>query len=89
MDDNKVYFSPPEEEMIDSLKEIYGIGHLEACETVISYKRQNAFIYQQRGNLDLAEVLLKEIGEWSDIMAEEFEKLEATGKKYKKIILPS
>jgi len=89
MDDNNVYFSPPEEEMIDSLKEIYGIGHLQACETVILQKRQNAFVYQQRGNLELAEVLLKELGEWTDDRAEEFEKLEAAGKKYKKIILLS
>jgi hypothetical protein len=81
-----VYFSPPEEEIIESLQEIYGITHLEACEQVIMQKRELAFMYQQRGNLDLAEVIFKELGEWNDAIAEEF----AQNKTYssdKKIIL--
>jgi len=45
-------------------------------------------MYQQRGNLDLAEVLLKELGEWNETWEEEFEALREAGKEYKKIILP-
>ena len=81
-----VYFSPPEEEMIESLKEIYGITHLEACEQVIMQKRQLAFMYQQRGNFELAKTLFKELGEWNDELEEEFEQQKTYGSK-KKIIL--
>ena len=83
-----VYFSPPEEEMIESIQEIYGVTEYEAKQAVISNKKQNAWMYQQRGNLDLAEVLLRELGEWNETWEEEFAKLREDGKEYKKIILP-
>jgi hypothetical protein len=89
MDDTQdVYFSPAEEEMIESIQEIYGVTEYEAKKAVISNKKQNAWMYQQRGNLDLAEVLLKELGEWNETWEEEFEALREAGKEYKKIILP-
>lgn len=84
MNERKVYFSPPEEEIIDSLQEIYGITYLEACEQVIMQKRELAFMHQQRGEFALAEVLLKQLGEWNHAVAEEFEQ-----KKMKEIILLS
>lgn len=88
MTDTKgVYFSVAEEEMITSLQEIYKITEIEAVEAVISNKRQNAWMYQQRGNLELAEVLLQELGEWNATWEETFEELRADGKEYKKIIL--
>ena len=83
-----VYFSPPEEEMIESIQEIYGVTEYEAKKAVISNKKQNAWMYQQRGNLDLAEVLLRELGEWNETWEEEFAKLREEGKEYKKLILP-
>ena len=68
MTDTKgVYFSVAEEEMITSLQEIYKITEIEAVEAVISNKRQNAWMYQQRGNLELAEVLLRELGDWNTV----------------------
>jgi hypothetical protein len=82
-----VYFCPAEEEMIQSLIEMYNITEYQAKETVIRDKRQNAFMYQQRGNLELAEVLLRELGEWNDEWAEEHERLRNEGKEFKKIIL--
>lgn len=85
---SEVYFSVAEEEMIESIIEIYGVTEEQAKESVISNKRQNAWMYQQRGNLELAEVLLKELGEWNDTWAEEFEELRSNGKEYKKIYLP-
>ena len=88
MTDTKgVYFSVAEEEMITSLQEIYKITEIEAVDAVISNKRQNAWMYQQRGNLELAEVLLRELGDWNAVWEETFEELRADGKEYKKIIL--
>jgi len=83
---NPVYFSPPEEEIIESLQEIYGITMLEACDQVIMQKRELAYQHQMRGNLELAKVLLEQLGEWNDQREEEFKKL-PTANKEKKIIL--
>ncbi len=82
-----VYFSPPEEEIIESLREIYGITYLEAAEQVIMQKRELAFMHQRRGNLELAETILKELDEWNDEVAEEFNK-QKTYSTAKNIILP-
>jgi len=86
-EEREVYFSPPEEEIIDSLQEIYGITLLEACEQVIMQKRELAFMHQRRGELALEEVLLKQLGEWNDAVAEEFEQQKTYSNK-KEIILP-
>ena len=83
-----VYFSVAEEEMIASLQEIYNVTEIEAVQAVIGNKKQNAWMYQQRGNLELAEVLLRELGEWNSTWEEEFARLREEGKEYKKIILP-
>ena len=85
---SEVYLGPAEEEMIESLMEMYGIEYEQARNTVIRDKKQNAFMYQQRGNLELAEVLLKELGEWNETWEEEYKQLRKDGKEYKKIILP-
>jgi len=82
-----VYFSPPEEEIIESLQEIYEITYLQAATSVINQKRELAFMWQQRGNFELAKTLLKELDEWNDEVAAEFERMETYGTK-KTIILP-
>jgi len=87
-DTKDVYFSVAEEEMITSIQEIYNVTEIEAVQAVISNKRQNAWAYQQRGNLDLAEVLLRELGEWNSTWEETHAELREEGKEYKKLILP-
>ncbi len=82
-----VYFSPPEEEIIASLQEIYGITYLEAADQVVMQKRDLAFQHQTRGNLELAKSILCELGEWNDERQEEFDKQKVPDKP-KKIILP-
>ena len=82
----EVYFSPPEEEIIESLCEIYGITHLEACEQVIMQKRELAFKHHQRGDFKLTKTLLLELGEWNDELQEEFDNNVTYGSE-KKIIL--
>jgi len=83
-----VYFSPPEEEIIESLREIYEITYLEACEQVIMQKRELAFMHHQRGDFELAKTLLKELDEWNDELEEIFQQELTYGSK-KTIILPS
>jgi len=86
-DTKDVYFSIAEEEMIASLQEIYNVTEAQAVTSVISNKKQNAWMYQQRGNLELAEVLLRELGEWNSTWEETFAELREQGKEYKKIVL--
>lgn len=77
-----VYFSVGEEEIIESLQEIYNITRLEACDQVIMQKRELAYQHQMRGNIELAKSLLLELGEWNDDREEEFQKAQpATNKK--------
>lgn len=76
-----VYFSPPEEEIIESLQEIYEITYLEASHQVIMQKRELAFLHQMRGNFLLAETILRELDEWNDEIAEEFSKQKTYGSK--------
>jgi len=82
-----VYFSVGEEEIIESLQEIYNITRLEACDQVIMQKRELAYQHQMRGNVELAKSLLLELGEWNDDREEEFQNAKPSTNK--KIILPS
>lgn len=88
MNDATVYFSPPEEEIIASLQEIYDLTYMEACEHVIIQKRELAFIHQTRGNYELAKTILKELGEWNDERQEEYERLKDLSEPKKIILLP-
>lgn len=88
MNDATVYFSPPEEEIIASLQEIYGVTYLEACERVIMQKRELAYVHQQRGNYELAKTILTELGEWNDQRQEEYERAKSMHHPKKIILLP-
>lgn len=88
MNDTTVYFSPPEEEIIASLQEMYGATYLEACERVVLQKRELAFVHQQRGNYELAKTILKELGEWNAQRQEEYEQAKSLSEPKKIILLP-
>jgi len=88
MNNATVYFSPPEEEIISSLQEIYNLTYLEACEHVIVQKRELAFIHQTRGNYELAKTILKELGEWNDEREEEYQQAKSLAEPKKIILLP-
>jgi len=83
----EVYFSPPEEEIIESLQEIYGITHLEACENVIMQKRELAFMHSRRGNYELERTILRELGEWTDAQEEDFKNRNLNNPENKIILL--
>lgn len=65
MENREVFFNIGEEEWIGHLKEM-GASHIEACNTVIQYKREMAHYYEHEGNYPIAEQLLKELGEWEE-----------------------
>jgi len=75
MKNREVFFNIAEEEWLEYLQEM-GATRIQACETVIQYKREMAHYHEHEGNYAVAEQLLKELGEWEE------------GRFPKKIILP-
>lgn len=62
MNENKIQFSVAEEEWIEKLQHM-GASEIDATNYVIEYKRDMARYHGLRGNDELAEQLLKELGE--------------------------
>lgn len=58
-----VYLSIGEEAVVDALRGLYGITEFEAVQQVIKQKRDLAIWHWNRGNKELGEHLLSEIGE--------------------------
>ena len=81
----EVYFNVGEQEWINALMETFGATKIDACNSVIRYKREQAFMYRQQGNDLLADQLLDEIGE---LDAHRDEHAPASKKHYKKIFIP-
>lgn len=78
--------SAAEKEIIAAIQEQFGITELEAVEQHLAGKRHLAFIQAQRGNLALAEHLIKELDEWNDEMRDELKRISDLSTK--RIILP-
>jgi hypothetical protein len=51
---------------MEELQSTMGFTKIDAAEHVINYKRNLAYYYEQKGQFDLAEHLLKELGEWTE-----------------------
>ncbi len=85
MSQGKVYFNPAEEQWILYLKDM-GMTHIQACEVVIHYKRDQALMHKMQGNVALWEHLLKEIGEWDESLRDV--DVPSMPDKNRKIILP-
>lgn len=63
---NKVHLTEAEKEVVENLRDTMGMTKIEAFEHVVNYKRNLAFHYEQKGNFELAEHILKELGEWTE-----------------------
>lgn len=59
----KLIFSVGEQEIIRDLQENFNQPFLKAVDLVIEQKRHTAMIWRRRGNHELADQLLREIGE--------------------------
>lgn len=81
----EVYFNVGEQEWINALMETFGATRIDACNSVIRYKREQAFMWRQKGNDLLADQLLDEIGE---LDAHRGEQAPASKKHHKKIFVP-
>lgn len=79
------YLSAAEKEIIAALQLTLEITELEAVEHHLQGKRELALTYARRGNVDLAEHLLKELDEWSEEMSIELQRIAAETPK--KIII--
>jgi hypothetical protein len=80
-----------EKEMLQHLIDDFNLTERQALDEVIGYKREQALLYEQQGNLALAEHILKSIDEWDDSRAQIHKALEGETiglNNTKKIILP-
>lgn len=59
-----VYLSAAEEEFVEALQNQLGVTEILAVEKVVAHKRDSAFMWAAKGYPELAEQLLKEIGQW-------------------------
>lgn len=67
-----IYLTTVEEEIVEQLMEVFNITEQEARENVIAQKREAAYIYLMRGNIELHRELMKQLDEWTDDDEEEF-----------------
>lgn len=59
----KLIFSIGEQEIIESLQRDFNQTFIQAVDHVIAQKRYYAEIWRRRGNTELADQILREIGE--------------------------
>lgn len=67
-----IHLNIAEQEWLGVMQRMYGCSEQQALEEIIVYKREQAFMYEQQGNLALARHILKEIDEWDDSKEEEY-----------------
>lgn len=75
-----------EKEWLNHMMKMFGCTEQEALKEIIEYKREQAFGYEQQGNVELARQLLQEIDEWDDTREEEYKQRVASAEKT--ILLP-
>ena len=56
-------FSIGEQEIIESLQRDFNQTFIQAVEHVVNQKRYYAYVWRRRGNTELADQILREIGE--------------------------
>lgn len=84
MQRGNIYLSVAEEEMVSQLQSMFNITIIEAVEKVIEQKRELAYIWRQRGNLELSRQISKEIDEWTEENESQYQSIQ---KQEKLIIL--
>ena len=62
----KVIFSEAEKEIMETMQETMGYTKIYAADCMVLYKRNLALYHEEKGNIVLAEQLLKELGEWDE-----------------------
>lgn len=81
-----IHLNIAEQEWLVHMQKMFGCTEQEALNEIIMYKREQAYMYEKRGMLELARQIKKEIDEWDDKQEEDFKQYETN--KNKKIILP-
>lgn len=82
-----IHLTIAEKEWLGVMKRQFGCTEQEALEEIIMYKREQAFGYQQQGNLDLARMLLQEIDEWDDTREAEYKEAKDQLEQFNKTII--
>ena len=83
--DVNIHFNAAEKQMVEHLMEGAELTEQQAIEQVLSYIREQVFLYEKQGNFALCQHLLERIGEWNDEIADRYAELD---KPTPKIYLP-
>jgi len=83
-----IHLNIAEKEWLGVMQRQFLCTEQEALEEIIEYKREQAFMYQQQGNLALMRQILQEIDEWDDTREAEYKELEEQIKQVM-LIVPS
>lgn len=67
MQRGNIYLSPAEEEIVEAFRETYGLSEIQAVEQAVRQKRHAAYDYARRGQVEVAEMLFREIDEWEQV----------------------
>lgn len=67
MQRGNVYLTPAEEEIVEAFRQTYGLSELQAVEQAVRQKRHTAYDWARRGQVELAEQMFKELGEWEQV----------------------
>lgn len=82
----EIYFSVGEQEWINKLQEMFGVNYFDAVQYVVEYKREQAFMYKQKGHNKMFCQIMDELGELTPEM--EQAAAPASDKHYQQIIVP-
>lgn len=67
-----VHLNIAEMEWLKHMQAMFGCTEQEALEEIVTYKREQAFTFEQQGMYDLARQILMEIDEWDDSREEDY-----------------
>lgn len=71
-----IHLNIAEKEWLGVMQRQFACTEQEALDEIIEYKREQAFGFQQQGNIALARQLLQEIDEWDDESEREYKEAE-------------
>jgi hypothetical protein len=83
-----IHLNIAEKEWMGVMQRQFMCTEQEALAEIAEYKREQAFMYQQQGNLALTRHILQELDEWDDEREAEFKELQEAIEEIK-LILPN
>jgi hypothetical protein len=69
-----IHLNIAEQEWLTHMQKMFGCTEQEALDEIIKYKREQAFMFETQGHIELSRQLLQEIDEWDHTKEAEYQK---------------